>query len=116
MKQSSVSILLKIICVIIALTAPLTGHSPAYEQSIPEDHYRLARWDIPIVQLVITSAREDPHDENLLYIDATIEEVLRRGDPRLPHGPILHNGKPIEKWHDTPFQTAPQLNQLARAF
>ena len=88
MKQSSVSILLKIICVIIALTAPLTGHSNAYEQSIPEDHYRLARWDIPIVQLVITSAREDPHDENLLYIDATIEEVLRRGDPRLPHGPI----------------------------
>lgn len=88
MKQSSVFILLKIISTIIALTLPLTAHSDAYEQSIPEDHYRLARWDIPIVQLVITSAHEDPNDKNLIYIDATIEEVLRRGELGLPRGPI----------------------------
>lgn len=116
MKHLSIFIAVKIISAIIALTAPLTGHSNAYEQSIPEDHYRLARWDIPIVQLVITSAREDSHDENLLYIDATIEEVLRRGDPRLPHGPISAQWKTYRKMARHTFSDRAALEPTGEKF
>ena len=62
--------------------------SRAYEEVLHEDHYRLARWDIPIVRLTVTNTHEDSRQADLLSVEANLVEIIRKGEIRLREGSI----------------------------
>lgn|SRR5690554_2392640 len=89
-------VIFRLIASIITL-APLPLLGGVYNQILTEDDYRLERWDIPILRLVITNVKPHPNDESLFYIEANLIEIIRKGRINSIEGSIVGQWQPYRR-------------------